>query len=84
MKLETRTKIRKTAAYMAITTAALYIITGYGITEYQTVERLTAGILTKALSFKAHMWLILPFAVFLLTHLYFSCDLLCWARRIKK
>ena len=76
MNDQQKAKYRKTAAYLAITTVILYIITGYGITRYQIVEKLTLGLLSKALSFKIHLWLIVPLVIFLALHLYFSCDLL--------
>ena len=81
MNDQTRTNIRRTAAYFLILTVILYIITGYGITQYQAIEKLTFGMLNKALSFKVHMWLIYPFVIFLFLHLYFSCDLLKWLRK---
>ena len=48
----------------------LYIITGFGITEYRTVELLTFGSLTKSLSFKIHNNLIIPFIILLGLHVY--------------
>ena len=72
--------IRRWTAYLALITVALFIITGYGITQYQIVEKITFGLLTKSLSFKMHMWLIIPFIAFMLTHLYYSCN---WFRGLK-
>ena len=46
----------------------LYVITGYGITEFRTVERVTFGLLTKPLSFKMHDYLVYPTAALLLLH----------------
>jgi thiosulfate reductase cytochrome b subunit len=70
-----RLNVRKTAAYLSIATVILYIITGFGITQYRIVEKLTFGLLSKSLSFKLHLWLIYPLIIFLLVHLCFSCDL---------
>jgi len=50
----------------------LYVITGYGITRYQIVEKLTLGLLSKPLSFKIHQTLIYPLVIFLFIHLYYS------------
>ena len=61
----------------AITT--LYIITGLGITQYQTIEKLTFGILTKALSFKIHDNLLIPFLIFLFLHIFLAI----YVRRMK-
>ncbi|MBN2454112.1 hypothetical protein JXB11_01050 [Candidatus Woesearchaeota archaeon] len=73
--------IRKIAAYLALITIILYIITGYGIVKYQLVGKLTFGLLDKATSFKIHENLIIPFIVFILVHLLFSCDLFRWLRK---
>jgi hypothetical protein len=48
---------------------ALYIITGYGITQFRTVETITFGLLTKNLSFKIHNALTVPFLVLLVVHI---------------
>jgi predicted transporter len=48
----------------------LYIITGFGITEYRTVGFLTLVLLTKPLAFKIHDNLIIPFIVLLGLHIY--------------
>lgn len=71
-----KSRIRITAAYLALLVVILYIITGFGITQYQIVEKLTLGLLSKPLSFKIHSYLIYPFILFLAIHLYFSCDIL--------
>jgi thiosulfate reductase cytochrome b subunit len=48
----------------------LYIITGFGITAYRIVEFLTFGLLGKALAFKIHDSLIIPFIVLIGLHIY--------------
>jgi len=48
----------------------LYFITGFGITEFRTVETLTFGLLTKNLSFQLHNNLWIPFAILLILHIY--------------
>jgi len=50
----------------------LYIITGFGITEFRTVEAITFGLLTKTLAFKIHNNLWLPFIILLILHIYFA------------
>ena len=52
--------------------AIVYIITGFGITQYQAIERLTLGILTKPLSQKIHFFLWVPFLFFLIMHIYLA------------
>jgi predicted transporter len=49
---------------------ALYILTGFGITSYRTVESITFGLLTKPLAFKIHDGLIIPFIVLMGLHIY--------------
>jgi len=48
----------------------LYVITGFGITAFRTVEFLTFGLLGKALSFQIHDYLIIPFIVLMTFHIY--------------
>jgi thiosulfate reductase cytochrome b subunit len=48
----------------------LYVLTGFGITAYHTVEFLTFGLLSKALAFKIHNDLIIPFIVLIGLHIY--------------
>ncbi|MBT4512535.1 MAG: hypothetical protein HOC20_10055 [Chloroflexi bacterium] len=50
----------------------LYVITGFGITEYQTVESLTFGVLDKVQSFKIHTSLEIPFISLLVLHIFIS------------
>ena len=44
----------------------VYIITGLGILYYNLVEAMTFGLLSKALSYKVHIYLLGPFLVLLL------------------
>lgn len=48
----------------------IYLITGFGITEYRIVEPLTFGLLTKSLAQKIHMNLEIPFIILLILHLW--------------
>lgn len=61
---------KRTAQWLLLIVIILYIITGFGITEYRTIELLTFGLLTKSLSFKVHNNLIIPFVVLLGLHIY--------------
>ncbi|MFA5411812.1 MAG: cytochrome b/b6 domain-containing protein [Candidatus Micrarchaeia archaeon] len=54
----------------------LYLLTGFGITNYQIVQPLTLGLLPKALSQQIHMSLALPFIILLILHIYFA-----WIRK---
>jgi thiosulfate reductase cytochrome b subunit len=53
-----------------LTVLVLYVVTGFGITAYRTVEFLTFGFLSKALAFKIHDNLIIPFVVLIGLHIY--------------
>ena len=65
VSLHTFKKITRWALLVAI---LLYVLTGYGITEFRTVERITFGLLTKPLSFQIHHYLIYPMAALLSLH----------------
>lgn len=72
MEEKKRRILRKTSAYTALISLILIIITGYGITQYRFVEQISFGLLHKSLSFKLHNYLMIPLAVSILSHLYFS------------
>jgi len=48
----------------------IYLITGFGITEYRIVEPLTFGLLTKSLAHKIHISLGIPFIILLILHIW--------------
>ena len=50
----------------------VYVVTGFGITEFRTVEALTLGLLTKNLAFKIHNNLWIPFIILLGLHIFLS------------
>ena len=59
---------------------ALFIISGLGISDYQLIELITLGLLTKARSFWIHDNLLYPFTILLFLHIYYT-----WlSRRPKK
>ena len=72
MSLETVKRIRKTIHWLLALGLVVYIVTGFGITEWQTVEPLTLGLLGKAESQKIHNAIEIPFVALLLAHLYLS------------
>ena len=61
-------RLIKTAHWLLLAVIILYAVTGYGITEYRTVETMTFGLLTKNLAFKIHDSLFIPLAVLLILH----------------
>ncbi len=68
----TSTTHAQTVHWLLMTVVALFIVTGFGVSEFRTVERLTLGLLTKQLAraFKIHFELRLPLVVLLMLHVY--------------
>jgi len=61
--------VKKTIIWLLAIVIVLYGVSGFGITEFRTVETLTLGLLTKNLAFKIHNNLEIPFIILLLLHL---------------
>lgn len=64
--------IRRVAAWISLATVVLYIVTGYGITQYRFVEKITFGFLDKSTFFRLHSYLIYPLLISLSIHLFFA------------
>ena len=56
--------------WLLVAVLALYVVTGFGITQYRIVEQVTFGLLSKPLAFKIHDNLLIPFIVLLVLHIY--------------
>ncbi|MBD3247415.1 hypothetical protein GF378_02235 [Candidatus Pacearchaeota archaeon] len=63
-------KTNKFVQWILLVVVVLYIISGLGITRYQIIEPLTFGLLTKALAFKMHSWLLIPFLILIIMHIF--------------
>ena len=63
------TVLKKVIPWLLLAVLVLYILTGFGITQFRTVEAITFGLLTKNLSFRIHNALTIPFAVLLVVHI---------------
>ncbi|UCH50932.1 MAG: DUF4405 domain-containing protein [Chloroflexota bacterium] len=61
---------KRIVQWLLLAVVILYVITGFGITEYRTVEHLTFGLLSKPLSFNIHNNLIIPFIILVGLHIY--------------
>jgi len=61
--------IKRVVRYLLLTVIIVYIVSGFGITEFRTVESLTLGVLTKPLSFKIHNYLLPALAALLILHI---------------
>lgn len=63
----------KTLTHVLLTIVSiLFIVTGLGISNYQLMESLTGGTLSKLTSFQIHSNLIIPFIVLLIAHIGFT------------
>ena len=52
--------------------ALLFLVSGFGITEFRIVETITFGLFTKNMAFKMHEVLWIPFVILLALHFYQS------------
>jgi hypothetical protein len=70
MKASTH-ELQKVTHWLLLVLTLAYIITGLGILYFRIVEPLTLGLLTKALSSRIHLYLLIPFIVVLILHIFF-------------
>ena len=61
-------KVKRIVHWSLLVAIILYLVTGLGITEYNTVELLTFGLLNKNISFTIHDALLVPFVILLVLH----------------
>lgn len=64
--------IKKIVYWSLFILIIVYLITGFGITQYNIVEALTFGLLSRNLSFIIHENLWIPFLILLALHMLFS------------
>ena len=62
--------IKKTIHWLLTVVVLIYLITGFGITEYRIVEPLTFGLLTKNLAQRIHINLEIPFIILVILHIW--------------
>lgn len=62
--------VKRAIAWMLLAVTLLFLLSGWGITQYQIVTPLTLGLMGKATSFQVHEWLWIPFGVLLVVHVY--------------
>jgi thiosulfate reductase cytochrome b subunit len=55
--------------YLLLLLMVLYLISGFGITEFRIVEFLTFGIFTKNIAFILHNNLLIPMLILLILHI---------------
>jgi cytochrome b subunit of formate dehydrogenase len=61
---------RQVVHWLLLAVIVLYLLTGFGITQFRVVEHVTFGLLTKNLAFNIHNNLLIPFIVLLGLHIY--------------
>ena len=62
---------RAAIRYLLLILTIIYLISGLGITQWQIIEPLTLGLLTRNLASRIHDFLLVPFVVLLLVHILF-------------
>jgi len=65
-----RQLIKKIIHWLLTVVVIIYLITGFGITEYRIVEPLTFGLLTKNLAQRIHINSEIPFIILLILHIW--------------
>ena len=63
--------VKRIIHWALFTVTLIYFVTGFGISEFRTVEALSFGVLTKSLAFKMHNSLWVPFIVLMALHIFF-------------
>lgn len=63
--------LRKAIQVILLILLIAYGISGFGITQFRIVETLSFGLISKLLAFQLHDNLAVPFAIFLLLHIFF-------------
>lgn len=67
----TKGQLAKKSIHWILTALVIvYLITGFGITEYRIVEHLTFGLLSKSLAHRIHINLEIPFIILLILHIW--------------
>jgi thiosulfate reductase cytochrome b subunit len=62
--------MKRTIYWLLTVVVIIYLLTGFGITQYRIVEPLTFGLLTKSLAHTIHMNLEIPFIILLVLHIW--------------
>jgi hypothetical protein len=61
--------IMETVKWLLLAVTLLFLITGFGISQFRVVETITFGWLSKSWAFRLHDNLWIPFAVLLVIHI---------------
>jgi len=66
------TKARLITHWLLLAVSLLFLVSGFGISQFRTVEALTGGLYSKVLAFKMHEVMWIPFVILLVLHICFS------------
>ena len=69
---ENQKKIKKILRWALAVITVLVIISGLGITYYNTIGYLTFGLLDKTMAFWIHFYLLVPFVILFILHIFFQ------------
>lgn len=72
MNKRNRKILKRTIHWILVAYIAVYIVTGFGITSYPTMEPLTLGLMGKAVAMQLHNNMELPFVFLLGLHVFVS------------
>ena len=64
-----RKSINRIIRWLLLIAIVVYAVTGFGITEYRTIESLTFGVLTKNVAHRIHTAIEIPFLILLSLHI---------------
>ena len=62
--------VRRTIHWLLTIVVIIYLLTGFGLTQYRIIEPLTFGLLTKNLAHRIHMNLEIPFIILVVLHIW--------------
>ena len=62
--------VKRVIQSLLLIVTMVYMISGFGITEFRVVESITFGLFTKKLAFEIHDYLWIPFLVLLVLHIF--------------
>jgi len=70
--MTTPSQARRILHWLLALVMVIFLITGFGITEFRLVETLTLGLLTKGMSERIHLLLWIPFIILFALHVYLT------------
>ncbi len=62
--------VKRTVHWLLTVVVIIFLLTGFGITQYRIVEPLTFGLLTRNLAHRIHINLEIPFIILLVVHIW--------------